>query len=220
MSTAKQRAANRANAQKSSGPVSAAGKETVSQNSRKHGLCGAFTVIKGENQADYDSLLERFMRVEQPADDVERELVAKMARHTWMSERAVRLQEAHFLVQPLSEDDQQNGTDTIHVLKGLELYLRYQTTHDRAYQRASAELARRRKDRQLFERRFVSQKQAEAEEKRREEKHVCQIERTKTALAIGQVKLERDQTKALLDQVEAEKQIDTRSAARTGKIAA
>jgi hypothetical protein len=74
-------ASNRANAQKSSGPTSAAGKEKVSQNGVKHGLCGQFKVLPCESQAGYDDLLERYMRVEQPADDVERELVAKMVRH-------------------------------------------------------------------------------------------------------------------------------------------
>ncbi len=52
-------AANRANAQKSTGPRSTIGKQTVSQNSRKHGLCGAFKVLEGESQAGYDGLLER-----------------------------------------------------------------------------------------------------------------------------------------------------------------
>ncbi len=38
MSTARQSTANRANAQRSSGPKSAAGKRKVSQNARRHGL--------------------------------------------------------------------------------------------------------------------------------------------------------------------------------------
>ncbi len=159
-------AANRANAQKSTGPRSTTGKETVSQNSRKHGLCGAFKVLEGESQAEYDDLLERYLRIEQPADDVDRELVAKMARHTWLSERAVRLQEACFLVQPLSAEDIANGKQGICVRADLDLYLRYQPAHDRAYQRAVNELAKRRKQRLQAQVGFVSQKRAQAREER------------------------------------------------------
>ncbi len=83
-------AANRANAQKSSGPTSAAGLARSSQNRIIHGLCGKFNVLESENQEDYNNLFERFLSSEQPVDDVERELVAKMCRHTWMSERSVR----------------------------------------------------------------------------------------------------------------------------------
>jgi hypothetical protein len=161
-------AANRANAQKSTGPTSSTGKETISQNSRKHGLCGAFKVLEGESQTEYDDLLERFLRTEQPADDVERELVAKMVRHTWLSERAVRVQEACFLVQPRTAEDIANGKENICVRADLDLYLRYQAAHDRAYQRAAHELAKRRKERLQAEVGFVSQKRAEAQEERRE----------------------------------------------------
>ena len=76
---------------------------------------------------------------------------------------------------------------------------------DRAYSRASAELAKRRKERQLAERGFASQKRAEtaeeqraAEEKRREEIHSHKIEHHKTVVAIGQKKLEFHQLKNMM----------------------
>ena len=162
--------ANRRNAQKSTGATSAAGKEVVSQNAVRHGLCGRFQVLADEDQAEYNGLLQRFNEAEQPADAVERELVAKMARHTWMSERAVRLQEAHFLYQPQTDEQKAISRQTVAVLKGLDIYLRYQAHHDRAYQRAAAELAKRRKDRALLQRGFESQKRAQAEEERREKR--------------------------------------------------
>jgi hypothetical protein len=167
-------AANRANAQKSTGPSSSAGREKVSQNSRKHGLCGAFKVLECESQAEYDDLLERYLQSEQPADDVERELVAKMVRHTWTSERAVRLQEACFLVQPRTAEDKANGKEGICVRADLDLYIRYQTAQDRAYQRAAQELARRRKERLQAEVGFASQKRAQAQE---EDRHKQQAQR-------------------------------------------
>ena len=171
MSVSKRKlAANRANAKKSTGPSTTAGKETVSSNAVQHGLCGRFRVLPCEDQSEYNDLVRRFMQAEQPADDVERELVAKMARHTWLSERAIRFQEACFLFQPATPEQQANERQSCGVMKDIHVYVRYQAAHDRAYQRASAELARRRKDRQLAARGFESQKRAAAEEERREKR--------------------------------------------------
>jgi hypothetical protein len=169
----KKLAANRANALKSTGPRTEAGRQKVSQNRTKHGLCGDFTVpALYEDQAVYDDLLERFMQAEQPADDVERELVAKMARHTWLSKRALTLQEACFLFQPQTEDQKARNRQAVAVMKDIYVYLRYQAHHDRAYQRAAAELAKRRKDRLSAAVGFESQKRAKAEEKRREKREI------------------------------------------------
>ena len=73
--------ANRENAKKSTGPSTPEGREAVSQNRVRHGLCGHFRVIACEHQSEYDTLLERFLAAERPANDVERELVVKMAQH-------------------------------------------------------------------------------------------------------------------------------------------
>ena len=161
-------AANRANAQKSTGPRSTTGLEKVSQNRTVHGLCGRFKVLPSENQAEYDDLLRRFLQAEQPADDVERELVAKMARHTWLSERAIRFQEACFLFQPQTPEQEAKERQSVGVLKDIAVYLRYQAHHDRAYQRAAKELATRRKDRSLAARGFESQERKRKEEARAE----------------------------------------------------
>src|SRR5581483_6469297 len=45
----RKREANRANAQKSTGPLTEIGRERVSRNARKHGLTGAFEVLEGED---------------------------------------------------------------------------------------------------------------------------------------------------------------------------
>jgi len=129
--TAAQIAANRANAQKSTGPKDPALKAKVAQNRTTHGLCGRFQVLSCEDQAEYNDLLNRFMDVEKPVDDVERELVAKMARHTWVSDRAQRCQDGCFVVFPQSPEDETNRQDDIAVRNELDLYMRYQTSHDR-----------------------------------------------------------------------------------------
>src|ERR1700685_1962592 len=163
-------AANRANAKKSTGHTSGPGLARAAQNRISHGLCGKFLVLESESQDEYNDLLERFLRAEQPVDDVERELVAKMCRHTWMSERSVRFQTACFQHRPATDEEKANDRQHVAVLKDLHLYLRYQAAHDRAYQRAAAELAERRKDRALERRGFESQKRAEAEQQDRQKR--------------------------------------------------
>ncbi len=189
MASKSQLAANRANAQKSTGPRTDTGREKVSQNGRKHGLCGTFKVLECESQAEYNDLLERYMKAEQPADDVERELVAKMVRHTWTSDRAVRLQEACFLVQPRTDEHIAKGQEGICVRADLDLYIRYQTAQDRAYQRAS-ELAKRRKERRQAEIGFASQKRAQAQEERRQEQHKQRYELHPYKVVTAEVRLQ------------------------------
>ena len=168
-------AANRANAQKSSGPVTPAGKANSASNSRKHGLTGRFTVMPGENQEAFDNLFEQFMQDEKPVGSVEVELVRKMAEYTWLRERAARCQEACFVVMPQTPEQAENDEAEVRVRPELERYLRYQSHHDRAYQRAAAELLKRQKERRLVERGFVSQERAEAEETRKAEIHIYKV---------------------------------------------
>ena len=142
-------------------------KAKVAQNRTTHGLCGRFQVLPCEDQAEYNDLLNRFMNAEKPIDDVERELVAKMARHTWLSDRSQRLQDGCFVVFPQSPEDETNRQDDIAVRTDLDMYMRYQTCHDRAYQRAANDLAKRRNERRKAEIGFESKKRREAEELRR-----------------------------------------------------
>ena len=187
----RKRNANRANAQKSTGPLTEIGRERVSRNARKHGLTGAFEVLEGEDQEMFDGLLNRLMEEEKPACLAEIELVKKMAEHTWCSERASRLQEGCFIIS--RTDEQRRNLEGQAVIDPqLERFMRYQAHHDRAYARASAELLKRRKERLLAERGFVSQQRAEQREKRCEEVHVYRVERGKIAVAIDKTKLERE----------------------------
>jgi hypothetical protein len=206
MKSKRQLAANRANAQKSTGPTSAAGKEAASQNAFKHGLCGKFHVLSCEDQSEYDDLFNGFMETEKPVDDVERQLVIKMARHTWLSERALRCQEACFLIQPQTPEQEANRKDGVAVRSDLEMYLRYQAAHDRAYQRASNELTKRRNERRKDENGFVSQKRAEAQEQRREAVEIRRAEVHTAKMALVQNKLERAQLRNSMENTNAAKQ--------------
>ena len=159
-------AANRANAQLSTGAVTATGKATVSQNATKHGLTGKFHVAPDESQQHFDALLAGFMQAEKPADQEEVQYVQYMAEATWLSRRAVRLQDQAILTMQCGTPEEKKQA-----AKDLALYMRYMTTHDRAYSRYATELRKHRNDRIKTERGFVSQKLKEAADQRRHELH-------------------------------------------------
>ena len=83
-------AANRANAQKSSGPKSAGGKERSSQNALKHGLRASKFVLIHESVDDYEESLRRFFRDWRPCGITERQEVIRLAQTHWQYQRAER----------------------------------------------------------------------------------------------------------------------------------
>jgi hypothetical protein len=123
-------------------------------------LTGQFRVLSAESQAEYESLLDEFVRVEKAADGLELELVRKMAESNWISRRAVRLQEGCFS-KNRNPPKLEKGTAAVTIaIDHLERYVRYQTAADRAYARAAAELAKHRKERLAAERGFDPQNAA------------------------------------------------------------
>ena len=185
--------ANRANAQKSLGPVTPEGKAKVSQNRTIHGLTGRFQVLPNEDQERYNDMLDEFVRAEEPANIVEVELVKKMAQHTWLSRRAIRYADACFSAIPMTPEEKSTGAAKMGINHTeLQRWLRYQTHHDRAYARASAEMLKRREHRLKTARGIESQKRADADEKRKEKREIRQETLFKTAAAIAEQKLERE----------------------------
>ena len=91
MATKAQTKANQQNAQKSTGPQTAEGKTVVSQNAVKHGL---FTdsVIKGENQADYEAFHDQYLAELFPVGMAESMLAERVISLTWRLRRAERMQ--------------------------------------------------------------------------------------------------------------------------------
>lgn len=141
---ANRHAINRANAQFSTGPRTAAGKCSSSRNSTKHGLASGVLLIPGENAADFDALLADLLDDHQPANRTETLLINQMAQSYWLEQRALRLQNDCFT---------SIGVDQ----KGLALYLRYAITHQRAFHKALADLQRLQKERKKASLGFVSQ---------------------------------------------------------------
>jgi hypothetical protein len=170
--TDKQLAANRANAQLSTGPQSPEAKEKVAQNAAKHYMTAAFRVLSWESQEDFDDLLKQFIEDEKPVGIAEVQLVRRMVEYTWLIGRARLLHEGCFSVKPQTQeqaDDYQYSIDLRY--NELDKILRYQAHFERCYARCSAELLKRKKERRLEENGIVSQKRAEAEEGRRAERH-------------------------------------------------
>ncbi len=83
----RQLAANRANAQKSTGPRTPEGKARSRMNSWKHGITAQVVVLDQESQPAFDRLLQNLRSRFQPADGYELELVDNIAVIHWHMRR-------------------------------------------------------------------------------------------------------------------------------------
>jgi hypothetical protein len=92
MSTPAQLAANQANSQLSTGPVSADGKQRSSLNALKTGLTGRTVLLPGEDKAAFESHLARFREFFEPATNDEAALVQRLAETRWRLDRCPTLE--------------------------------------------------------------------------------------------------------------------------------
>jgi hypothetical protein len=99
----KQLAANRQNAQKSTGPRTPEGKAKVCLNAVKHGLYSRRPLITcprlPENQTDYDNLLGVLTAKLAPNSTVEHFLVRRIANCAWQLRRSDRFAALHLLAK-------------------------------------------------------------------------------------------------------------------------
>ncbi len=143
--------ANRENSTHSTGPQTETGKATVSQNRTTHGLnynAATFRVLPCENQSDYDALLKDLQEEHQPETTTEALLVISMAQHRWLLDRATRLQETTLNPETGQITDQ----------KLFSLYMRYATTHERAFHKCLSTLLTNRIQEEKSQIGFESQK--------------------------------------------------------------
>ncbi len=80
-------AANRRNAQRSTGPRTTQGKSVASLNSVKHGLTANQTVIRSEDQAEFDLHREQILDELAPDTPIESFLADRIADLTWKLKR-------------------------------------------------------------------------------------------------------------------------------------
>ncbi len=147
--------ANRANAQLSTGPTTAAGKHTVSQNSLKHGLTGkVHAALPGEDEA-FGQHCEGYLKSYAPVGVPEHELVRNLAENYWRLKRAHAMERALFLqieqeqageLPPASAGAQA----WIDPVKGLQRIALYAGRIQRAIEKNTAELKAMQAERKIF----------------------------------------------------------------------
>jgi len=83
MATAKQIAANRRNAQKSTGPKTPRGKAAIRFNNLRHGTRSKSSVLPGESLAELDIIQHKLYRTCRPATPEHRYWIDRLAIATW-----------------------------------------------------------------------------------------------------------------------------------------
>jgi hypothetical protein len=92
MATPAQIAANRANAQKSTGPRSAEGKSASRFNALKHSLDAESIVLPTEDPVEYQTLADEYFQTTRPQTPDERFHVETMIRADWQKRRLARVE--------------------------------------------------------------------------------------------------------------------------------
>lgn len=80
-------AANRANSQKSTGPVTAAGRKRASLNALKHGGTAQTIILPGEDAQHFAQFHFNLKKCLAPANALEESLVATLAQTQWLMDR-------------------------------------------------------------------------------------------------------------------------------------
>ena len=110
MATQKQIAANRRNAQKSTGPVSPAGKTVSSQNALQSGIHAEAEIIRGESSADLAALRDEYYAAYSPANPAERAFADILIHSEWLLRRLRRV-EAELFAYRISVNSDFSGYD-------------------------------------------------------------------------------------------------------------
>jgi hypothetical protein len=92
-----QLAANRANAQFSSGPTSEAGRAKSAQHSLKHGLTSKTIILPGEDHEAYQNQLNSYIEHHAPSTDEELRLLQSMVASLWRLNRIQTLESAIYI---------------------------------------------------------------------------------------------------------------------------
>ena len=200
MATEAQIAANQANAKLSTGPTSEAGRAASSKNHVIHGLTyrgGMFILLPWESAEEFDQLVIDLKNEYGPKNRTELILVERMAQHHWLRNRATMLQGNCFLDDGTIDD------------KRLALYLRYETTHERAFHKCLNELLRIRAEKRKAEIGFESQKRKQEEHDRKQEQHRMKKDLHQWAVTFAEAKVYHQKT--LTDSVKTLSQLKANS---------
>ncbi len=94
MTTDRQRAANRGNAKRSTGPRTPEGKAIVSRNALKHGLLSQKVVLDDEDRAAFDEVRDGLLSALAPEGELEQLLADRVVASAWRLGRATQIEKA------------------------------------------------------------------------------------------------------------------------------
>jgi len=161
MATPAQLAANRANAQHSTGPRSVEGKSVSRFNALKHGADAASPVIPGEDSAEYEELAAEYRNHYLPQTPDERYHVQTMLDSDWQKRRLGKLETECYEILDTENPGMSLAGAILSASPAAKLLARTQrqlAAHQRAWYRAFIELRRQREreeDGDNFEPTFV-----------------------------------------------------------------
>jgi Pyruvate/2-oxoacid:ferredoxin oxidoreductase gamma subunit len=92
--SARKRAANRANARKSTGPKTAAGKARSALNAVQHGVLAQTALLPGEDEAELEAMAAEFHDEYAPIGPVETALVRRLVAINWRLRRLAMAEES------------------------------------------------------------------------------------------------------------------------------
>jgi hypothetical protein len=147
MASPAQIAANRANAQKSTGPRAVEGKSASRFNALKHGIDAASIVIPGEDPADYDALVAHYLHEYCPQSASESFHVDTMIRADWQKRRLETVEADLFRTIMTESSDNSLAAVLLAESPAAKLLLRIQrqiAAFERTWYRANTEFRRAR----------------------------------------------------------------------------
>ena len=158
MATDKQIAANRLNAQKSTGPRTPEGRAAVRLNGVTHGLTAETLVLKGESESDFKAVFDSLEAEYEPETPTEETLVAQLAMATWRLRRVYNMEAGYYSdrLNQLADYADEEKLDHAQRLGNvadtnsnpIAMIGRQEARLERTYYRALHELQRLRKERE------------------------------------------------------------------------
>jgi hypothetical protein len=145
MATERQIQANRANAKRSTGPITEKGKQASSQNALRHGQLSSCVVLKAESAPLFDELMDSLIAEFQPRTANETALIETMAVSRWKLTQNWIMSTALLELETVKQDHSIGSPPVITALafksladssQSLHLLHRYEVSLDRQYSRA------------------------------------------------------------------------------------
>lgn len=142
MTTAKQLAANRKNALKSTGPASQEGKGRSSMNATKHGLLSSKALLSDEDPDEFSAYKERLLLALSPVGDLEVLLAEQIIISSWRIRRLLVVEAGLLKEDPYGYRPELLSNRFRGELRELQVLSRYEAGIERSLYRALHELQR------------------------------------------------------------------------------